>query len=187
VCLPDFKRFEQIDENNPLTGYRVWRIEIKNPTNLISENLNYRWIRIIEGPHEIKETDSGIYSYNNRYNYFDKYYNNDNNYSYNDDNDNNNYTYNKHNRYYNCNYNYNYNYKNSYYYIVGIIHQWGRVAIHERKCRSEYAKIITLFTIREIDAEGSMEFTNWIREFNEMISKLANKYEANTMHWQDFK
>lgn len=83
-------------------------------------------------------------------------------------------------------YNYYYNNNNNYYYNYGIIHQYGKVAIHKDGQRSEYCKIITLFTIRKSDAKGPKEFLDWIDNFNPVIEKLAKKYKCNTMHYQDF-
>ena len=160
MCLPYFERFDNISEDDPLIGYRNWRLPISNPITLISENQKYDWIKVIEGPHEVKDSNSGIYAYNN-------YYNNDYNY-------------------YNYNYSYNYNYYYNCYNIAGIIKQWGKVAIHKIGQRSEYAKIDTLFTIRESDAKGPKKFLDWIKNFNPVIEKLAKKYECKTISRQDF-
>lgn len=164
MCLPNFVEFKQIEESNPVIGYRSWKIWIENPYILRSESRNYNQAKVIEGPHEVLENNSGIYSYNNNnYNYYNNYNNNNNNYNY----------------YYSYNNNYNY-------YIGGIIHQYGKVAFHETGYRSEYAKVITLFTIRELDATGPPEFLGWIKKFNIIIKTLAEKYQANTIHYQDF-
>ena len=149
MCLPDFVEFKQIDELSPLVGYRVWRNGIKDSLVLTSESQDYNW-KEIEGPHKIREVDSGIYAYN--YNYNNNYYNN-----------------------------YNYNY-----YIFGIINQWGKVAIHKEGQRSEFAKINTLFLIRELDAKGSKKFLGWIKIFNDKVKNIAAKYNAKTIFWQDF-
>jgi hypothetical protein len=164
MCLPDFFEFKVIRKDNPLIGYRNWRM--KNGI-LRSECMNYEWNKVVEGPHKVAEADSGIYAYNNNnYNYYNYYY----------------YNYNYNNNYYNYNY-YNYYY---YYYIAGIIHQYGRTAIHKIGQRSTYARIKTLFTIRKSDAIGPEKFLNWIEKFNNEIIELAKKFEAETMHWQDF-
>jgi len=82
--------------------------------------------------------------------------------------------------YNNNNYNNNYNYYN--YHVAGIIHQYGKVAIHEIGYRSQYAKIIKLFTIKESDAKSSPEFIQWISKFNELIRSFG----IETVHYQDF-
>ena len=84
MCLPDFKEFVQIDKNQPLVGYRNWRNNYNN-NKLISEYQDYNWKKE-EGPHKVKDKDSGIYAYNNynndnyHYHYlnYNNYYNNDN-------------------------------------------------------------------------------------------------------------
>src|SRR3990167_5608980 len=112
MCLPDFKRFEQISEDSPIIGYRIWRNEVNNTNmNLESEYQNYIW-EFTEGPHLVLSTNSGIYAYNN----------------------------------------------NNKYYIGGIIYQWGNTAIHKIGQRSEYAKIDTIFNIREGDTKGPEAF-----------------------------
>lgn len=153
MCLPDFIEFKQIDESAPIIGYRNWRIGITS-NSLILQSLvrRYSWSPV-EGPHEVRAEDSGIYSYNN-YNY--------------------NYNYNNYN-----NYNYNYN-------IGGIIYQFGKVAIHEIGYRSEYAKIKTLFTIEEQNAQGPQKFLKWLREFNIRIKLTVEKYNCDTISWQKF-
>jgi len=171
MCLPDFVEFNKINESITLIGYRDWRNLIKDSLILESENQKYKWSKI-EGPHEVKQENSGIYSYN---------YNNKN--------------YKNYNYYYNNN-NYNYNYKNYYYYynsnnhknynLSGIIKQWGKVAIHKTGYRSEYAKIDTLFSIRELDAQGIKEFLDWIKIFNARIEQIAEKYECKVVAYQDF-
>jgi len=70
--------------------------------------------------------------------------------------------------------------------LSGIIRQWGKVAIHSEGYRSEYAKVNTLFLIRESNAKGSVKFLDWIKLFNDRISKIAEKYEAKVISWQDF-
>lgn len=169
MCLPNFIEFKQIDETNSLIGYRTW----KNPVNkfiLKSEYQDYTWKKI-EGPHEIKLNNSGIYAYNyyyyKHYNHYNHYYNNNN---YNDYNDN--------------DYNYYYNYND--YYLQGIIKQWGKVAVHKNGNRSEFAIIHKLFTIRRSDAQGTKEFLNWIVKFNEHVELIAKEYNVTTIHWQDF-
>lgn len=167
MCLPDFKEFKQIEKTNPLIGYRSWKLSIHNPAILKSEHQKYDWNNIIEGPHVVTDSNSGIYAYN---------YNYSNNYNYN-------------NYYYSNNYNNNYNYSNknyNNYYMSGIINQYGRVAIHRTGQRSEYAKINKIFTIRESDAKGPKEFLDWISKFNFIIVELAKKYECETINWQDF-
>ena len=174
MCLPNFVEFKQISEDSPIIGYRNWRVPIREP-KLLSEYMNYKW-SMIEGPHEVLDKDSGIYSYN--------YYNNNYNNNYNHYNNN-------YNNYYNYSYNNHlfelYEIKNKYYNnnycISGIIHQYGKVAIHESGYRSEYAKIVKGFTIRESDAKGPEKFLSWIKEFNQIISNLCN---GNTIHYQDF-
>jgi hypothetical protein len=181
MCLPDFKRFEKIKESEALIGYRNWRLSGINPTTLISEYQDYRWNKIIEGPHIVKYNDSGIYAYNNNndYNYN---YNNDYNYNNSDHDNNNYYNYNNNNNYNEYNYNYYYNYI-----LYGVIKQYGRVAIHEVGQRSQYAEIKTLFTIRELDATGPKEFLDWIKfDFNPIIIELSKKYKCKTQHLQDF-
>lgn len=179
MCLPNFERFDNISEDKALVGYRSWRLSVKNPANLISEAQDYNWDKVIEGPHEVKDKDSGIYAYNN-YNYYDNYNNYNYYYNYNYNNDN----------YYNYNYNYynydNYNYNYDNYKIFGIINQYGKVAIHKIGQRSEYARITKFFTIRELDARGLEKFLIWIKNFNLIIIELAKKYECNTIHYQDF-
>ncbi len=169
MCLPKFQRFEQVSESTPLTGYRTWKNKIKDSLILTSEYRDYDWSEI-EGPHEIKDADSGIYAYNNYYNYY--YYNYYYNYN----------CYNNYNYYNNNNYNYN-----CYNFVSGIISQWGRVAIHFEGQRSEYAKIDKLFTIRRIDAEGPKAFLDWIDIFNQRIAEIASKYKCSMINWQDFK
>lgn len=142
MCLPDFKELKQIDESNPIIGYRNW-INVINNLELCSIAQIYTW-QELEGPHEVKERNSGIYAYNY------------------------------------------YNYHNNYNNLSGIIHQWGKVAIHSTDQRSEYAKIVTLFTIRESDARGSKEFKDWIGKFNQHIKDIAKKYNCNTIHYQYF-
>ena len=157
MCLPDFIGYKQIEEFNSLIGYRFWRNKLTdNSLILMSEHRDYNWNKL-EGPHEVKEKDSGIYAYNNNYN----------NYNYN-------------NNYYN-NYNNN-NYNN----ILGIILQYGKVAIHSSGQRSEYAKIKTLFSIRESDAQGSQKFLNWIKIFNKKIEVISKIYECDVISWQDY-
>jgi hypothetical protein len=70
--------------------------------------------------------------------------------------------------------------------LSGIIKQYGRIAIHKIGQRSEYAKIEDIFTIRESDAKGPEKFIAWISNFNSHIKSIANRYNANTIHWQDF-
>src|SRR5579859_5538605 len=164
MCLPDFIKIEQVSEDKTLTGYRNWRNLISGSLNLHSSNQNYIWLPEGEKT-EVKDNNSGYYSYNNYNNYYNYYY----------------HYYN----YYNNNY-YNYNY-NNYYYIAGIIKQYGKVAIHNTGYRSEYAKIDTLFKIRFSDAEGSDNFLRWINEvFNPRIEAIAEYYKCKTMNWQDF-
>jgi hypothetical protein len=175
MCLPDFVEFNKINESITLIGYRDWRNLIKDSLILESENQTYKWSKI-EGPHEVKQENSGIYSYNYNYNsYNNNYYNN-------------NYNYKNYNYYYkNNNYNYkNYNYNYNSYNLSGIIKQWGKVAIHKTGYRSEYAKIDILFSIRESDAQGTKEFLDWIKIFNKRIEQVAEKYECKVMAYQDF-
>jgi len=164
MCLPGFVEFRQIGESSPFIGYRAWKNKLENSLVLISENQDYLWKKI-EGPHEIRETNSGIYAYNynsyNYNNYYDNYYNN-NNYRYYDNN----------------------NYSN--YRISGIITQWGKVAIHKIGQRSEFAKVNTIFKIREQDAKGPKKFLDWIKLFNRRIISITDKYDAKTISWQDF-
>jgi len=167
MCLPDFIEFKQVDELSPLTGYRSWRRRISDGRLIISSlNQTYDWKKL-EGPHKVELIDSGIYSYNN-YNY------NNNNYYY----------YNNYNNYNNNNYYYYNNYyNNNYYNLFGIINQWGKVAIHKGGYRSEYARVHTLFNIRESDAKGPKEFLDWIKEFNDLIRLLAIEYECKVTSW----
>ena len=163
MCLPGFQEFRDLQETEAIVGYRNWRNTIKpRSLDLRSEYENYTW-KVAEGQHEVKEKDSGLYSYNNYY----RSYDNNNNYHF----DNNNY--------------YNYNYYNNYR-LRGIILQWGKVAIHKIGYRSEYARVKTLFTIRESDAEGPDKFLSWVKSFNILMEEIAKKYNANTIHWQDF-
>ena len=78
MCLPNLIEYKQIDESNPIIGYRIWRNTINPSSNiLISEYMDYKWHKI-EGPHEIKESNSGIYAYSNNYYYNNrKYYRQD--------------------------------------------------------------------------------------------------------------
>ncbi len=172
MCLPNLIENRIININTPIVGYRNWLLPINNGELLKSLNQNYEWNQIIEGPHEVLESNSGIYSYNNN-NYYNNYY----------------YNYGCNNNYYNY-YDYNYgcnnNYYNYYYNIGGIIHQWGNVAIHKNGYRSEYAKIVKLFSIRESDAKGPIKFINWIKQFNKRIDELSKKYECEVISWQDF-
>ena len=163
MCLPDFVEFKRITKANAITGYRNWRLQIKDST-LMSTNQDFIWIPGKIGRHLVKQENSGVYSYN--YNY---YYNNNNNNNY-------------YNNYYN-NYNYYYNYN---YYIGGIVKQYGKAAIHKSGYRSEYAIIDTLFTIRRLDAQGPKEFLDWIDKFNNQIEEVAEKFKSKTTHYQDF-
>lgn len=168
MCLTDFIEFKKIKKPSPLIGYRTWRSKIDS-NELMSEHMDYIWKPDIENvSHEVLESNSGIYAYNN------SYYNNYYYYSYN-----NNYYYN----YYNNNY---YNYYNNYY-LAGIIEQHGRTAIHKDGQRSEYTKVKTLFTIRLADTKGPKEFLDWIGKFNNQVENLAKIYGANTIYWQDFR
>jgi hypothetical protein len=171
MCLPDFVEFRQVDRDNPIKGYRNWNNKIEDSNDLESINQKYIWMSDSFGPHEVLESNSGIYSYNYYYNYYNNYNNNYNNY---------------YNYYYNNNY-YNNNYNNNYYYIGGIIFQWGKVAIHKTGYRSEYAQIDTLFSIRESDAKGPKKFLDWIKTFNQRINNIAQKYNCKVISWQDFK
>jgi hypothetical protein len=191
MCLPNFEKFINVDQSKGLTGYRTWRLRIKEPAILLSEFQEYKWDKIIEGPHKVKDINSGIYAYNNDHNnyyhnnyyynnyYYNNYYSNYYKYNYNYNNDHYNY-------YNNYNNNYNNNYYNNYNNINGIISQYGRVAIHKTGQRSEYAKISKLFTIRRLDAQGPKEFLSWIDKFNRIIANLASKYQCETCTWQDF-
>ncbi len=74
MCLPNFKEFKQIDEKDAIIGHRIWRNSInENELVLRSEYLDHYW-KSIEGPHEVREINSGIYAYNYNYNY-NNYYN----------------------------------------------------------------------------------------------------------------
>lgn len=143
MCLPDFKRFERIKKENAVTGYRMWILDIKNPSFLKSINTEYFWKNPI-GRHKVTEKDSGLYSYNNNY------------------------------------------YHNNNYYILGIIKQYGKVAIHKTGYRSERAYIDTLFTINKTKAQGPKEFLNWIDKFNALIEEKAKYYKCKTIPYQDF-
>ena len=73
MCLPDFVKFKQIEKDTALTGYKIWRnVKKEDNLTLLSEYMTYEW-KEIEGPHEVLEENSGIYSYNN-YNYYNNYY-----------------------------------------------------------------------------------------------------------------
>ena len=85
----------------------------------------------------------------------------------------------------NYNHYYNHYYYNSYY-IRGIVHQYGKVAVHESGYRSECCKIVTLFTIREWNAVGTKNL-DWIKKFNELVRKIAKSYNATTIHHQDWR
>jgi len=183
MCLPDFERFEQISEDTPIIGYRFWKNPIKNSNILTSLNRDYEWNKN-EGPHEVLDKDSGIYS-NNNYNNYNYNYNHYNNYYYNY----NNYNYNSNNPYYNYNNNYNYNhnyYYNNNYRIAGIIKQYGKVAIHKTGYRSEFAIVDSIFSIQKSNAKGPKEFMNWIDIFNKRIKDIAERYECKVITWQDF-
>lgn len=53
MCLPNFIEFRQIEESNPLIGYRTWKNLIKNDNLILkSEYQEYEWNKL-EGPHEI--------------------------------------------------------------------------------------------------------------------------------------
>ena len=162
MCLPDFVEFKRVKKSEPIVGYRVWIVSIKDTLQLMSEAKEYVWQPSV-GRHKVLESNSGIYAYNNNYDYYNNY---NNNYDYYDNN--------------------NYDNNNYYYYIRGVIHQYGKVAIHQVGQRSEYAKIVTLFTIRESDARGPKEFLDWIRIFNQKVIGLAKMYKCNTIHYQDF-
>jgi hypothetical protein len=73
MCLPDFIEFKQIEESNPITGYRGWKLKFGG-LELRSINQDYIW-KAIEGPHVVLDKDSGLYSYNYNYKYY-RYYNN---------------------------------------------------------------------------------------------------------------
>ncbi len=176
MCLPDFIELKDIKEEDAIVGYRNWRTQIQDGEVLISENQDYIWpFNLVS--HKVTEENSGIYSYNNYYNYYN-YNNYNNNYNYY------NYNYYYYSNYYNNNY-YNNNYYN-YYNIAGIIKQFGKVAIHKIGYRSEYAKVDTLFLISELDVKGTKEFLNWIKIFNNKIIKIAERYGAKTLYYQDF-
>ena len=161
MCLPNYIETKIIDESNPMIGHRNWKLLFKS-NKLKSTYIEYEWSEI-EGPHIIKEKDSGIYAYSN-YNYYNyNYYN-----------------------YYSNNYNYSNNYYYNYYIIGGIIKQWGRVAVHESGQRSEYAKIVTLFTIRESNMRGDDKFQSWVIDFNKTIKVVAEQYKCDTISYQDF-
>jgi len=185
MCLPNFVEFIQIGEKDAMVGYRVWKNIIKEDNlTLLSEHRQYKnkdgmvkryeWNKL-EGPHEVKIMNSGIYAHNN-YHY---YHNNDNNdnYDYYDNN-----YHNNHNYHY-----YHYYDNNNYYILLGIILQYGKTAIHRAGQRSQFAKISILFNIRESDAKGPVEFLNWIKKFNNKISLIAEKYGCEVISWQDFK
>ena len=165
MCLPNLIEMKNLSQDEAVTGYRNWRVKIKEDNNLKSEYIDYTWLTELTS-HEVREENSGIYSYNynNYYNY--NYYNNNNYYNY--------YNYN----------NYNNNYNN--YNISGVIKQFGKIAIHKIGYRSEYAIIDSLFTIRESDAKGDNQFINWIKEFNKRIEAIAMIYNCKTIYYQDF-
>lgn len=91
---------------------------------------------------------------------------------------------------YNNNYNNYYNnyYKRNYYnyYIIGIIKQYGKVAIHKTGQRSQYARIDTLFSIRELYTKGPKKFLDWIKIFNKRIEDISKIYDCKVISWQDF-
>ena len=69
MCLPDFVKFAQIEESDPITGYRIWRDQIKdNSLILKSELVDYKWLNKIQGPIKVLEENSGIYAYIYYYN-----------------------------------------------------------------------------------------------------------------------
>ena len=177
MCLPNFIQMKNLSQDKAVTGYRNWKVKINEDNNLKSEYIDYIWITELTS-HEVREENSGIYSYCN-YNYYNNY---NNNY----------YNNNYYNNYYNYNYNNNYNnynnnyYNNNYYNISGIIKQFGKIAIHKIGYRSEYAIIDSLFTIRESDAKGDNQFINWIKEFNKRIEAIAMIYNCKTIYYQDF-
>ena len=169
MCLPDFIEMKNLSQDEAVTGYRNWKVKINEDNNLKSEYIDYIWITELTS-HEVREENSGIYSYCSYNNYNYNYYNYYNNYNHN-------------------NYNYNYyNYYNNYnnYNISGIIKQFGKIAIHKIGYRSEYAIIDSLFTIRESDAKGDNQFINWIKEFNKRIEAIAMIYNCKTIYYQDF-
>ena len=155
MCLPNFIQMKNLSQDKAVTGYRNWKVKINEDNNLKSEYIDYIWITELTS-HEVREENSGIYSYCN--------YNYNNNYN---------------------NYNNNYN-NNNYYNISGIIKQFGKIAIHKIGYRSEYAIIDSLFTIRESDAKGDNQFINWIKEFNKRIEAIAMIYNCKTIYYQDF-
>ena len=176
MCLPDFIEFKNLSQDEAVTGYRNWKVKINEDNNLKSEYIDYIWITELTS-HEVREENSGIYSYCN-YKYNNCNYYNYNNYNYN-------YKYNNYN-YYNY-YSNNYYNNNYYYYIIsGIIKQFGKIAIHKIGYRSEYAIIDSLFTIRESDAKGDNQFINCIKEFNKRIEAIAMIYNCKTIYYQDF-
>ena len=181
MCLEGFQEFKTIKKSDAVIGYRIWLLNIKNEDAFLkSASQEFFWNKKQGvGNHKVTKMNSGIYSYNN-YNY-DNY---DNNYNYN-------YYYRNYNNYYKYYNNNNYNYYEYYYhynnyYIIGIIKQWGRVAIHSIGYRSQYASIDTLFTIRKSDASGPQEFLDWIDKFNQRIEKLAKFHKCKIVTWQDF-
>lgn len=157
MCLPDFQKIIQVDESNPIIGYRVWRLTSRG--EFLSQNQDYFWNKFIEGPHTISESDSGIYAYNS----------------------NNNYNYNN----YNYNNSYNNNYNNNFNYIAGTILQYGTVAIHKTGQRSEFAKIRLLYTIRESNTIESKKSLDWIKNFNLQIKDLAKKFDIYTIDYSN--
>jgi hypothetical protein len=180
MCLPNFIRFEEVPETNPITGYRIWRL--KN-YRLFSDVTPYEWTRIVEGPHKVERENSGIYAYS-KYTYmiddwnpwvYDyccyKYF----------------YDYCCH-KYYSQKY-YSYRSFEDYskkYRIAGIIHQYGNTAIHENGQRSEYAKIVRLFSIRESDSIKDEGFMDWIRSLNRGVEALALRFSCEVQSLQNF-
>jgi len=80
MCLPNFVEFIQIGEKDAMVGYRVWKNIIKEDNlTLLSEHRQYKnkdgmvkryeWNKL-EGPHEVKIMNSGIYAHN-YYHYYD--------------------------------------------------------------------------------------------------------------------
>lgn len=109
----------------------------------------------------VKLKDYNNYSNNNYHNNSNSYNNN-----YNDNSNNNYYSY----YYYNYHYNY---YYNNYYIIAGLVDKQNSPKV--------------LFTIRESDAEGPIEFLNWIKKFNDRILEVAYTNNCKIQDWQNHK
>jgi len=80
MCLPDFIEMKNLSQDEAVTGYRNWKVKINEDNNLKSEYIDYIWITELTS-HEVREENSGIYSYCSYNNYNYNYYNYYNNYN----------------------------------------------------------------------------------------------------------